>query len=350
MKFRYINLLMLVAVLVLFVDSAFTQDHRITRLGGRSTRLLGVLTTEDDARRALRDQRNQKNIESILQQAGWTGSLADLDRTAQTGTFAVTTIAPGTHIPFISFLRRGKPVITQNVVWAGPKPFDAFTIEVESNGKIYKIFLPKPCGNLWFEAREIPAPPPPPPPPPPPTPEPTPEVTPPPPPPPEVEMKPEHHLFFIAGFVGKERRVEIENFSFLGGNVLIPDCKTLIGIKAGVLPSLGEKAEAELAVGGKFVVGDDAKDDDDDPNNDGDGDKTIFVDAAVHALFGHGFVGGGVSFWDLSDSDRRTVSLLVQLGFGSPKVQFSVEGRAPFEDFDDISNNYMVWAGLRIRP
>jgi hypothetical protein len=26
------------------------------------------------------------------------------------------------------------------------------------------------------------------------------------------------------------------------------------------------------------------------------------------------------------------------------------EGRLPFEDLDDIDNNYQVWGGLRLRP
>jgi len=339
---------MFFVLLILLADAAVAQETRITRLGGRSTRLLGVISTEDDARRMLRDTRNQKNIESVLQQAGWSGSMADLDRAAQTGEFGMETIQPGTRLPFISFLRRGQPVIIRNAVWAGARPFDAYTLEVDTNGKIYKIFLPKPCGNLWFEEREKPAPPPPPPPPQPEAPPPpAPEVTPPPPPPPEVEMEVERSLFFVGAFLGKERRA-----LFTAGDLTIADCVTLLGVKGGVLPRISDRAEVELAIGGKFVIGDDDSEDldfDDDVEFD-DLDHSIFADVAIHGLFDKGFVGAGVSFWDLTDDEFRTISLLLQLGFGGERVQFSVEGRAPFEDLDDLSNNYMFWAGIRFRP
>jgi hypothetical protein len=132
------------------------------------------------------------------------------------------------------------------------------------------------------------------------------------------------------------------------------DCESILGVKGGILPRLGDKAEAELSVGGKFVISEDDDDDDligDDEDSDSDGEHTLFVDAAVHALFGKGgFFGGGVSFWDLNDEERRTISLLVQFGFGTETLQFTAEARAPFEDLDDMGNNYMFWAGIRIRP
>jgi len=149
--------------------------------------------------------------------------------------------------------------------------------------------------------------------------------------------------------VGKERRTELE------GLFLDSDCVTLLGVKGGVLPRLGENGELELSVGGKFPIGDDDDDDngiddlDGDADDDGN-DNTIFADAAIHALFGNGgFVGGGVSFWDLTNEELRTVALLVQFGFGAENLQFTFEARAPFEDFDDLGNNYMVWGGIRIR-
>jgi len=48
----------------------------------------------------------------------------------------------------------------------------------------------------------------------------------------------------------------------------------------------------------------------------------------------------------------RAVAALVQLGFdmgGDRRVQLVVEGRAPFDQFDDLGNNYQFWAGLRFR-
>jgi len=338
---------MFLAVLILFVDSAFSET-RITRLGGRTTSLLGPLNTEDDVRRKLRDPRNVKNIESVLTQAGWSGNMADFDRAAQTGSIGTITVSPGTRLPFLSFLRRGNPILIRDVVWAGARPFDAYTLEVESGGKIYTINLPKPCGNLWYEERAVPAPPPPPPPPPPAPPPPAPEAPPTPEvaPPPEAPAPEGPGLFFLGAFLGKERRVLFESGPFIAA-----DCVTLLGIKGGVLPRLGDNAELELALGGKFVISDDDSEDFDDSNGEIDDiDNSIFADVAIHGLFDGGFVGGGVSFWDITNDDLRTVSLLLQVGFGSDTVMFSAEGRVPFEELSDAGSNYMFWAGVRIRP
>jgi hypothetical protein len=159
-------------------------------------------------------------------------------------------------------------------------------------------------------------------------------------------------LFFIAGFLGKERRVDFEDDLFVRA-----ECETILGVKAGILPRIAEDVDLELSVGGKFVINDDDDDDndlfppdDDDDFDDDDSDATLFIDAAVQRVFEKGFIGGGLSFWDLNDDDKRTVALLVQFGFGPEKLQFVFEGRAPFEDMDDIGNNYMFWGGIRIRP
>jgi len=44
--------------------------------------------------------------------------------------------------------------------------------------------------------------------------------------------------------------------------------------------------------------------------------------------------------------------LLVHGGFNlanEGRVQLFIEGRAPFKEFDDIKNNYMLWGGIRFR-
>jgi len=343
----YLILLTLGTFLLANTGYAQEREHKVTRLANPRTIFLKAMKTPDDVRRIFADQKYQRDIEIVLQKAGWSGSAADLFRAAETGEIGETSIAPGTQIPFLSLRRNGKPDIVRNVVWAGKAPFDAYTLQVESNGRRYLFYLPKPCGNLWFEDRgEIEVPPPPPPvveePPPPPV------VEPPPPeapePAPEIEAE-GPGLFFLGGFIGKERRT-IFNVT----PIEFADCVTILGVKAGVLPRIGENLEAELAVGAKFVIGDD----------DSGGlafideelhlDHALFADVAIHALFDRGFFGGGVSFWDLTNSENRALALLIQMGLGGEKVQFSVEGRAPFEDLDNLGNNYMFWAGVRIRP
>ena len=349
------------AALFMFVLTGLSEATvRVRKLGDPKTAFYSPdIKTQDDLNKML--QARRADIQQVLTQAGWRGNAEDLLRALDAGQFSVTTISTGTQMPFMAARKGGRPKAMLDVIYEGPS-FEAYYVDFESGGTGWRFYAPKICSNFWLEERAIekPAPPPPPPPPPPapaPAPPPAPEVAPPAPEaaPPVVESE-GRGLFFIGGFLGKERR-NVEVDTTLG--IFDADCETLLGVKGGILPSLGHNAEAELAVGGKFVISDDDDNDgdenglpgDNDNGLDSDGENSIFVDAAVHALFGRGgFVGGGVSFWDLTDDDRRTVSLLIQVGFGTEKVQFSAEARAPFEDFDDLENNYMFWAGIRIRP
>jgi hypothetical protein len=118
---------------------------------------------------------------------------------------------------------------------------------------------------------------------------------------------------------------------------------------------LADNVEAEFAVGLKFELEDDDEELDDIELDDDEDESSVdlFIDAAINGYFGGGFVGGGVSFWDLTEEDSRTIALLVQAGFDlspSRRWQLVVEARAPFEDMDDLGNNYMFWGGIRFRP
>jgi hypothetical protein len=138
--------------------------------------------------------------------------------------------------------------------------------------------------------------------------------------------------WFAAGYVGKERLVREE---FLGGR-----CAALGGVKLGILPEIGDNTEFEAAVGGKINF------------RDGD-NSSLFFDAAVNRVLSKGFIGAGVSFWDVTKSDTRALAALVHGGIDLDKngrFAFEVEGRVPFDQFDDLDNNYQFWGGIRIRP
>lgn len=343
------------AILFIFVFAELTEAVvRVRRLGDPQTAFYSPdIKNETDLKSMLEARR--EDIRAVLTQAGWRGNPDDLLAALDRGVFSETTITPGTRMPFMAARKRGRPHAMMDVLYEG-RPFDAYYVDFESAGSGWRFAAPKICSNFWIEERELPPPPPepeaPPPPPPPPAPE-------PPPPPPEVEAPPPAPiveeegpgLFFLAGFLGKERRVDFEDDLFLGA-----ECETIVGVKAGILPRIAEDVDLELSIGGKFVINDDEDDDDDlfpgddDDDFDDDSDNTLFIDAAIQRAFEHGFIGGGVSFWDLNDEDKRTVALLVQFGLGPEKLQFMFEGRAPFEDMDDLGNNYMFWGGIRIRP
>ncbi|HSE40661.1 MAG TPA: hypothetical protein VLH08_07840 [Acidobacteriota bacterium] len=347
------KLLVLTFVLALLSLSWAEAAAKINRLGNPKTAFyLPALKTPSDLKKMVGIRK--ADIQQILTRRGLGGITDDLIRAVEQGTIQESTIAPETELPFIAYRRNGSPGYFENVTWAGKSPFAVYYVDFESGRNGYRLYVPKPCSNFWVEERQLPPlppertppPPSPPPPPPPPAPEPT--------PPPVIEPTPEPPvpieqagMFFLAGFVGKERRSEE-----LVGGLFDADCTALLGFKAGILPRLTDNVEAELSAGLKFEL----DDDDDDIELDDDEDESsvdLFIDAAINAYFNGGFVGGGVSFWDLTEEDSRTVALLVQTGFDlSPnrKWQLVVEARAPFEDMDDLGNNYMFWGGIRFRP
>lgn len=137
---------------------------------------------------------------------------------------------------------------------------------------------------------------------------------------------------FIGVFVGKER---LDREGYAGSH-----CAPLFGAEFGILPRIGEKVEIEAAVGAKLETTDTEN-------------SSVFIDLAVNGLLPRGFVGGGVSFWDLTQKDTRTAAMLVQGGVdvsSDGRFQLVVEGRIPFDKFDDVANNYQFWGGVRFRP
>jgi hypothetical protein len=148
--------------------------------------------------------------------------------------------------------------------------------------------------------------------------------------------------FFVGGYFGKERLThddaadhdDVTPFSAFSR------CAPLAGFQLGVQPKIGENTELEAALGIKFPFEDDAH-------------TAAFADAAVNRLLSRGFLGAGVSWWDIG-KDSTGVGLLLQGGFDldqNGKWQFVGQVRAPFfNQFDNIDNNYQFWGGLRFRP
>ncbi len=102
---------------------------------------------------------------------------------------------------------------------------------------------------------------------------------------------------------------------------------------------LGDHAQFDAQLGVKFNFEDNAH-------------TSIFADAAVNYVGGRGFFGGGLSYWDIG-KDSGGIGPLVQGGFDldkDGKWQLVGQARAPFSEFDDMSNNYQIWGGIRFRP
>lgn len=137
---------------------------------------------------------------------------------------------------------------------------------------------------------------------------------------------------FVSGFFGKERRV---NEDFFGG------CDPIIGLQGGVGFFVSDSFEIAPAVGVKI--------------NTEDSDRTsIFADLEFNYHWSRAMLGAGVGVWDLTEDETRTGSLLGQFGVhlnegSSVRITWLNQGRLFFDDFDDASNNYMIWTGLRFQ-
>jgi hypothetical protein len=151
--------------------------------------------------------------------------------------------------------------------------------------------------------------------------------------------------FFVGGYFGKER---LRHDHILGDEVVPPSnvaiartlCAEHIGLAVGFQPKIGENAEAEVALGYKINFEDGAH-------------SSLYADGAINWVPGRGFIGGGLTFWDIFQDDTRFFGLLVQGGFDlTPDGKWQIVGqaRAPFDEFGDIDNNYQLWGGVRFRP
>ncbi len=485
---------------VLVGAPADAQQHRATRLGNPTTRFSEPLSKPDDLRVLLRAERMKADVAEILQQVGWKGNVADLDRGAQTADIEEIQITKGTRLPYMASRKGGKPVALMDVEWAGNTPIVAYTFEFSSNCQRYRLVTPKKCSNFWIEdlgkdtqdERCMPKP----------DPvvgvtagkqkacvtepvqltvnvknyaadgpvtlsvngkemakgnlsagtyawtfpgakspgtyevkatagdfsaattvevtacEPTCGLTASPQPVKagrpftldvsgsrvapgvtggiasvQVEVLRDGEVvdtvnmaapnfvdnafvikkggahtvravvtdeagqtstnacqadldvqgglpFFVGAYFGKERLVHDHPVDSSTSGLPATICAPHMGIAAGIQPKIGENAEGEVAVGYKINFEDGAH-------------SSLFADGAVNYLIGKGFIGGGVSFWDIFEDDTRFVGLLVQGGFDltdDGKWQLVGQARAPFDQFDDLDNNYQLWGGLRFRP
>jgi hypothetical protein len=148
---------------------------------------------------------------------------------------------------------------------------------------------------------------------------------------------------FLGGYFGKERLThdEADDHDDVTPFAPFSRCAPLAGFELGFQPMIGDNAQFEAAVGIKFPVDED------------DSHTALFADAAINRVLSKGFVGGGVSFWDIG-KDSSGVGLLVQGGVDldkDGKWQFVGQTRVPFfNQFDNIDNNYQFWGGIRFRP
>jgi hypothetical protein len=151
---------------------------------------------------------------------------------------------------------------------------------------------------------------------------------------------------FVGGYFGKERLTHDDfgdhDDTAADAAAFLPfsRCAPIAGLAVGFQPMISANAQFEGALGIKFGFDDDSH-------------TSLYLDAAVNRVLDRGFLGGGLSFWDIG-KDSSGVGLLLQGGFDldkDGKWQLVGQTRVPFfDEFDNIENNYQFWGGLRFRP
>lgn len=131
--------------------NAEAQQHRATRLGNPATRFAKPLKKGDDLRVLLRAEKMKADVAAVLQEVGWAGDLADLDRAAATAEISEVQIPTGTRLDFMAARKNGKAYAMRDVLWAGAKPIDALAFEFSSKCTRYRLVTPKACSNFWVE-------------------------------------------------------------------------------------------------------------------------------------------------------------------------------------------------------
>lgn len=359
------------------------------RLGGSTSFYKPSLTDPGSVKR-MADSRNMAaDIRTVLSDAGIpdtadaviamlsgastaanVGSCTDI--APAEGTLVECDFATGATLDWMAYRpnagRRDRtPGRVEKMRWGGRTAFKAFGFRVTKNERIYTFLVPKACGNLsLMSVRDVarpavvipppPAPPvvtPPPPAPAPvvvPTPEPTPE-------PPVMQAAPvaaaaKRSPFFMDFLGGKERRVRpISGLETIGGLPVrannadgdYAQCSPLVGVKFGV----AKRFENDLELAGSLGVALSLVRDDNKVR-----EHQLFADVELNKYVGRGFIGTGLSAWDITDSDTVTPAVLLQFGVplsASNRVYFIGQGRMFLDHADDVKNNYLVWGGVRVR-
>jgi len=382
------NRLLVTCLVVLLGSTAYAQEYKDAKhlaLGGPTSFYRPKLTDSLSLQKLATTQGG--DIRTVLNESGLGdlnstvfGALANApaavqggscaDATPQDGVLVECDMTPGTTIEWMAHrpnARKGNPAPQRllKLRWAGTKNFRAFLFRVTQDGKVYIFIVPKDCGNLsLLSVKTIPAPPvviPY-------TPEPPVVVVPPPPAPhieepyapappvvippiltPEPVKKTSPFFFDILG--GKDRRTRhADTLTTTDGHAVTPNgvvddytqCSPLLGLKFGVAKRYDNQWEVAGTVGVALSIVTDSKK---------VRQNEYFTDFEVNKYTSKdgGFVGTGITFWDVTHKDTWAPGVLVHGGVPAGKHAYLMaEGRVFFDQMGDIPNNYQVWGGLRI--
>lgn len=127
--------------------------HVVRRLN-TAYRFTPPVRTVDALKRTMSRANTQRDIGTLLQQAGLESLQAEVLRNLSEGTVTQVSVAPGTSIPWMAERRRGRPLIMRPTQWAGRAAFQAHQFEIDDRQNTYTFIVPLDCGNLSLLRQE----------------------------------------------------------------------------------------------------------------------------------------------------------------------------------------------------
>ncbi len=118
---------------------------QLNSLGG-SNRFSEPITTVEGLQSLFTNERS--DIETLLREAGFSGSVDDLARAVSSGSVESVEIQPGERMGWMFSRKGGRPDLLENVCWAGQEAFKGWEIQFSSQGTWYSFVVPEVCGNV----------------------------------------------------------------------------------------------------------------------------------------------------------------------------------------------------------
>jgi hypothetical protein len=135
------------------VEPTAERLHSVRRLN-TAYRFTPPVRTVDALRRTMSRANIQRDLGTLLDQAGLSGVRAEVVRHLTDGTVTPTTIDPGTMMVWMAERRRGRPLIMRPTRWEGRQPFQAHQFEIDDRVNTYIFIVPLDCGNLTLLRQE----------------------------------------------------------------------------------------------------------------------------------------------------------------------------------------------------
>jgi len=127
--------------------------HSVRRLN-TPYRFTPPVRTVDALKRTMSRANTQRDVRTLLDQAGLTSIQDEVLRNLTEGSVTMTSVDPGTMLVWMAERRRGRPLIMRPTQWNGRSAFTAYQFEIDDRTNTYTFIVPLDCGNLSLLRQE----------------------------------------------------------------------------------------------------------------------------------------------------------------------------------------------------